>query len=401
MRLLARVATAALIATLVPVLAGTASSSAAAPEPTPAPLRLAANAVPGQYIVTLGDKVSPAEVAKRLGLKPSFLYSKALNGFAAPLTPLQLTLVRNALGVKSVEQDAKLKSEWTPATSQAPRSPSTSWGLDRIDQKTWDNVNGKGDGQFTVEGNGAGVTAYILDTGIDFPHDEFGGRATFGFDAMGDGRQGQDCNGHGTHVAGTVAGKTYGVTSKANLVSVRVLGCDGTGTYSGMIAGLDWVAKNAVQPAVLNGSLGGDKSVALNDAATALSDAGVLPIIAAGNSAKDANFVSPASALRVVTVAASNKWDEETSFSNWGTAVEFYAPGEDILSAKLGGGSVLESGTSMAAPHATGVAVLYKQKNPKAEPADIAEFLETESTKDVLSKISKSSPNAMLFTGGV
>ncbi|MET9602131.1 S8 family serine peptidase [Streptomyces sp. NPDC006459] len=405
MRLLARVATAALIATLVPVLAGTASSSAAAPEPTPAPLRLAANAVPGQYIVTLGDKVSPAEVAKRLGLKPSFLYSKALNGFAAPLTPLQLTLVRNALGVKSVEQDAKLTSEWTPTTSQAPRSPSSSWGLDRIDQKTWDTGAGKGDGQFTVEGNGAGVTAYILDTGIDYKHTEFGGpdntRATFGFDAVGDGGNGQDCNGHGTHVAGTVAGKTYGVASKANLVSVRVLGCDGTGTYSGMIAGFDWVAKNAVQPAVLNGSLGGDKSVALNDAATALSDAGVLPIIAAGNSAKDVDLVSPASALRVVTVAASNKWDEETDFSNWGAGVELYAPGQDILSAKLGGGSVLQSGTSMAAPHATGVAALYKQKNPDADPGEIAEFLESESTKDALSKVSKSSPNQLLFTGGV
>ncbi|MFJ3911290.1 S8 family peptidase [Streptomyces vinaceus] len=398
MRLLARLATAALL-TVPTVAAG--SAAADTPEPTPVPLHTAANAVPGKYIVTLEKGVDAATAATKLGLKPSFVYSKAMNGFAVPLTPLQLQIVRVSLGVKSVEEDAKVKSVTTPSETPGMRAPSTSWGLDRIDQREWDRVNGKGDGQFTTTGNGTGVTAYILDTGIDYTHDEFGGRATFGFDAMGDGRNGLDCNGHGTHVAGTVAGKTYGVARKANLVSVRVLGCDGTGTYSGMIAGLDWVAKNAKQPAVLNGSLGGDKSVALNDAATALSDAGVLPVIAAGNSSKDACYVSPASADRVFTVGASNKWDEETSFSNYGTCLEVYAPGEAIVSAKLGGGSVEMSGTSMASPHVAGVAVLYKQAHPTADPAELAEFLETESTKDVLTNISKASPNMLLFTAGL
>ncbi|ROQ97338.1 subtilisin family serine protease [Streptomyces sp. 2132.2] len=398
MRLLARLATAALL-TVPTVAAG--SAAADTPEPTPVPLHTSANAVPGKYIVTLEKGVDAATAATKLGLKPSFVYSKAMNGFAVPLTPLQLQIVRVSLGVKSVEEDAKVKSVTTPSETPGMRAPSTSWGLDRIDQREWDRVNGKGDGQFTTTGNGTGVTAYILDTGIDYTHDEFGGRATFGFDAMGDGRNGLDCNGHGTHVAGTVAGKTYGVARKANLVSVRVLGCDGTGTYSGMIAGLDWVAKNAKQPAVLNGSLGGDKSVALNDAATALSDAGVLPVIAAGNSSKDACYVSPASADRVFTVGASNKWDEETSFSNYGNCLEVYAPGEAIVSAKLGGGSVEMSGTSMAAPHVAGVAVLYKQAHPTADPAELAEFLETESTKDVLTNISKASPNMLLFTAGL
>ncbi|MFJ3516632.1 MULTISPECIES: S8 family peptidase [unclassified Streptomyces] len=397
MRLLARLAAAALL-TVPPVAAGTAS--AAAPEPTPAPLIKSDNPVPGKYIVTLGTGVDAAQAAKKLGLKPSFVYTSALNGFAVPLTPLQLTIVRNSLGVKSVEEDAKVQARMTPTAGPGTRAPSGSWGQDRIDQKQLPLDN-----NFTPEGNGAGVNVYVLDTGIDYNHTEFGGpdatRATFGFDAVGDGRNGADCQGHGTHVASTVAGKTYGVAKKANLVSVRVLGCDGKGEYSGMIAGLDWVAKNAKQPAVLNGSLGGDLSEALNKAATALSDAGVLPVLAAGNSAKDACLVSPASAERVLTVAASNQWDEETSFSNMGTCVEVYAPGEAIVSAKLGGGSVALDGTSMASPHVAGVAALYKAKNPDATPGEIAEFIDDESTKDVLKSVSKGTPNQLLFLGGL
>ncbi|MFF3216501.1 S8 family peptidase [Streptomyces sp. NPDC002886] len=395
MRLLARAATAALLA-VIPVAAASASADVA-PEPTPVPLTVSANAVPGQYIVTLEPGYDPAKVAERLGLKPKFLYTKAMSGFAVPMTKLQLELARVALGVKSVETDAKVSApSGAPAMATALRGPSASWGLDRIDQKELPLDN-----TFTTQGNGAGVTVYILDTGIDYKHEEFGERASFGFDAIGDGRNGADCQGHGTHVAGTVAGKTYGVAGKASLVSVRVLGCDGKGEYSGMIAGLDWVLKNAKQPAVLNGSLGGDLSQALNDAATALSDGGVLPVLAAGNSAKDACLVSPASADRVVTVAASNRYDEETDFTNWGTCVELYAPGEDITSAKLGGGSVALNGTSMAAPHVTGVVALYKQAHPKADPAEIAAFLEDEATKDVLSKVSKSTANALLYTAGL
>ncbi|MCD2462108.1 S8 family peptidase [Streptomyces sp. MBT42] len=356
----------------------------------------AANAVPGQYIVTLDKGVDAVDATERLGLRPTYVYDKAINGFAAPLTALQLDVVRSSPGVASVEEDAVVRTPPQPSAPVTPRAPAATWGLDRINQ--WSLPL---DNDFTTQGSGAGVTAYILDTGIDYNHDEFGGRATFGFDAMGDGRYGQDCNGHGTHVAGTVAGATYGVARKANLVSVRVLGCDGRGSYSGMIAGFDWVAKNARQPAVLNGSLGGDRSVALNNAATALAAAGVLPVIAAGNSSKDACDVSPASATGTVTVAASNVWDEETSFSNHGRCVEIFAPGQDVVSARMGGGSVALNGTSMAAPHVAGVAALYKAQYPTASPAEVGQWLDGNSTKGVLNNLSTATPNKLLYTGGL
>ncbi|MFE9634269.1 S8 family peptidase [Streptomyces sp. NPDC006463] len=395
MRLLARAATAALL-TIAPIGAGTAS--AAAPEPTPAPLLTSADAVPGNYIVTLDQGMDAARTAEKLKLKPSFVYRSVMNGFAAPLTPLQLDAVRRSLGVKSVEEDTKVAAPKMPAAARANRAPSVSWGRDRIDQR-----ESALDNNFTAKGSGSGVNAYILDTGIDYKHTEFDGRASFGFDAMPDAaiQRGQDCQGHGTHVAGIVGGKTHGVATKANLISVRVLGCDGKGSYSGILAGLDWVAKNAKQPAVLNASLGGPKSEAINNAANAVSDAGILPVIAAGNESQDACNVSPASASRVLTIAATNRYDEETSFSNYGGCVSLYAPGEEIVSAKLGGGSMALSGTSMAAPHVAGVIALYKQAHPSEQPADIANFVTDESTKDAVLKISKGTPNQLLFTSGL
>ncbi|MFC8916767.1 S8 family peptidase [Streptomyces sp. NPDC057116] len=391
MRLSARRACAALLL-LLPLAATPVTATAAEPVAEPAPLRTTAGtAVPDQYIVTLKSGAASAAVTQRLGITPLHEYTSVLRGFTARLDASQLTTVRGLPDVAAVEQDAVV----TAGPVTAPRAVAASWGLDRVDQP-YLPLNG----QFHVNGTGAGATAYVLDTGIDYAHPEFGGRAVPGFDAMGDGRNGQDCNGHGTHVAGTVGGATYGVARQSRLVSVRVLGCDSRGSWGGIIAGMDWVVKNARQPAVLNGSLGGPRSDAVNQAATALSDSGVLPVIAAGNDAIDACNVSPASAQRVLTVGATNHLDRETDFSNYGACLDMYAPGAAIVSARLGGGSVSLNGTSMASPHVAGVAVLFKARHPSATPAQVYTWLVEASVKDILT-VTKSSPNRLLQTGGL
>ncbi|WP_405015721.1 S8 family peptidase [Kitasatospora sp. NBC_00070] len=400
MRLSARCASAALLL-LIPLATAQGAAAGGAAEQAgaaAAPLQRAVQVVPGQYIVTVREGLDPAATAAKVhGVEPLHTYRTVLNGFSARLDAGQLERVRALPGVEAVEEDGFTSiPKAVAASASAMREAASSWGLDRIDQKELPL-----DESFTVTGDGAGVTAYVIGTGIEYAHEEFEGRATSGTDVVGDGQEGADCNGHGTHIAGTIGGKTYGVARKVNLVGVRVLSCDGTGTTERLIAGLDWVAANAKKPAVANISLGGDESEAVNKAATALSDTGVLPVLAAGNDSKDACYVSPASAERVLTVAASSKFDEETSFSNYGTCVDLYAPGADIVSAKLGGGSIAQSGTSMAAPHVVGVVALYLAAHPDATPEGIAEWIGDNTTKDVLTKVSKSTPNALLYTNGL
>ncbi|MEU9865725.1 S8 family peptidase [Streptomyces sp. NPDC047971] len=381
-------------------IAGPLSGSAhSAAEPPLAPLTVSSSpkAIPGQYIVTLKAGQSPAATAQQVpGVKPLFTYDRVLSGYAAKLTAAQLDSVRKLPGVATVEQDATVTVAPVEAAGAAVgRAVAHSWGQDRIDQP-YLPLNG----QFNVDGGGRGATAYILDTGLEFGHAEFDGRARPGFDAIGDGRSGADCNGHGTHVGGTVAGERYGVAREAALVSVRVLDCRGSGSWSGIIAGMDWVARNAVQPAVLNGSLGGPRNTAADNAATALAGRGVLPVFAAGNESANACDVSPAGAADVLTVGATDHRDDETDFSNYGACLDLYAPGAAIVSARLGGDTIAMSGTSMAAPHVAGVAVLARAQTPSATPAAVSTWITDHTVKGEL-VVSGGSPNRLLQTGGL
>ncbi|MFI5530444.1 S8 family peptidase [Kitasatospora sp. NPDC051853] len=385
MRRFARAVSAALL--LCAALTGAPAAAAS----SPVPVALSAGAVPDQYIVTLKHRVEPRELAGRLGISPRFTYGKVAHGFAAVLSPRQVEVLRRVPGVLAIEQDGVVAVEG----AARPRGSASSWGLSRINQRALPLT-----GRFEVAHTGAGVTAYVLDSGIDFAHEEFRGRAFRGFDAVGDGRNGQDCHGHGTHVAGTVGGSEHGVARGSTLVSVRVLGCDGFGTWSGFLAGVDWVAQDAVQPAVLNGSLGGPHSAVVDAAVNSLAAWGVLPVLAAGNSHEDACGVSPAGARLALTVGATDIEDRQAGFSNHGPCLAMFAPGVGIVSAGLGGGSATMSGTSMAGPHVTGIAVLLKQAEPRATPAEIKRRLAEWATPDALT-VSSTSPNLLAYTAGL
>ncbi|MEV7422042.1 MULTISPECIES: S8 family peptidase [unclassified Streptomyces] len=392
-----RAATALLLA--LPLLGAPAVTHAATPS-APVAVGRSPHAVPGEYIVTLKPGRAAGEVLRTLRVTPRFSYTDALNGFAARLDPALLRAVRTSPAVAAVEENSRLTVHGSARRDGPPgratRAPAPVWGLDRIDQRALPL-----DHAFTTRGHGEGVSAYVVDTGIDYTHPEFGGRAVPGFDAVGDGGNGLDCNGHGTHVAGTVGGLTYGVAPRARLVSVRVVDCTGNGDKAQYIAGLDWVARNAEGPAVVNASLGEEKSTAINDATTALSGRGVLPVVSAGNDASDACSASPASAAGVLTVAASDREDRESDFSNWGPCVSLYAPGQAITSAWPGGGSRVLNGTSMAAPHATGVAALYLAGHPAATPEAVRSFLVGRSTGNALTHVHPGTPNRLLFTAGL
>ncbi|HXF95934.1 MAG TPA: S8 family peptidase [Gemmatimonadales bacterium] len=389
-------------------LLGAACRDAATPlapaldPPPPLASGLAATAVvPEHYIVVFRDQVTdPVGLARTLvgahGGALRHTYAAALRGFAARLPESAVGALRRHPLVAYVEPDQVVRVDATQ-TMDANGDP---WGLDRIDQRALPLSR-----TYTYSASGVGVHAYIIDTGIWTLHGDFGGRADNVYDALAlgllGGSTGEDCNGHGTHVAATVGGATFGVAKGVTLHGVRVLNCAGAGLTSDVIAGVDWVRANHRPPAVANMSLGGGRSAALNAAVTNLWNAGVFLAVAAGNDNADACASSPAGASGVFTVAASARNDAKASYSNWGACVEAYAPGSGIKSAWLLGLTTTLSGTSMASPHAAGVGALYKANFGDAPSATVADWIIANATTGVITGNVGGTPNRLLFKAGL
>ena len=374
---LALVSAAAMLALLLPV--------------TPAVLAAGS----ADYIVVLkdGSSAAPGAHAKRFGASAKHIYGHALKGYAARLDARQLLDVRADRAVDYVVADgiATIDTTQTGAT----------WGLDRIDQHKLPLS-----GTFTYTNTGAGVTAYVIDTGIRVTHTEFGGRATSGWDFVDNDADAADCNGHGTHVAGTIGGATYGVAKGVSLVAVRVLDCGGSAPWSVIIAGIDFVTGDhqAGEPAVANMSLGGGANLAVDQAVRNSIADGVSYALAAGNSNANACLFSPARVPEGMTSGASTSADAKASFSNWGSCMDWFAPGQGITSAWRSSDTATNtiSGTSMASPHTAGVAALYLQSSPSATPAAVHKALGSAATRRVISGLHRllnpGTANLLLFT---
>ncbi|UUZ75214.1 S8 family peptidase [Polaromonas sp. P1(28)-13] len=333
-------------------------------------------------------------------------YSSALKGFAASLPDAALQGIRNNPNVDYIEQDQ------TVSLSATETQTGATWGLDRIDQHAL-GLNGSYQYNYTgavgVEPSSPAVNAFIIDTGIRATHSDFNGRVNVGagFTTINDSNDTNDCNGHGTHVAGTVGGTTWGVAKGVTLIPVRVLDCSGSGTWSGVISGIEWVANSTLRPAVANMSLGGGASQAVDTAvanavAGTSSKPGVTVVVAAGNSSADACKSSPARAPSAITVGATTSSDKRAFYSNYGKCLDLFAPGSGITSASISSNdaSTIKSGTSMASPHVAGVAALALAAKPAALPGDVASFLTTNATPNKLGSIGRGSPNLLVYSLG-
>nr|WP_320158879.1 S8 family peptidase [Acinetobacter baumannii] len=351
--------------------------------------------IKNQYIVILNKDAGPSKdfaqnIAKQHAGKVLQSYDTVLKGFAIYLPDTAGTAFIEAMKknpqVLSVESDTIVNID---ATTQS----NPDWGIDRIDQKALP-LNST----YSYLQTGSGTTAYIVDTGILSSHQEFSGRVLSGYTAISDGNGTTDCNGHGTHVAGTVGGTTYGVAKSVNLVPIRILGCDGSGASSNVIAGLDWILKNGKKPAVVNMSLGGATSSSLDSAVENLFNNGYVMVVAAGNSNTDACSSSPARVSKAITVAATDNTDTRASYSNYGSCVDIFAPGSQINSSWIGSNTATKilNGTSMATPHVAGVVAEMLQSTPTASPQTISTNLLNQASSNVV-KNPSGSPNRLLY----
>lgn len=375
------------------------------------------NKIPNQYIILLNDESVMSQAAALTS--PSFtlnearaavvremsislatsargsverMYSSALNGF----------VLKTRIGDKIVNllKDPRIRHiEADQRVYLGATQNNATWGLDRIDQTNLPLNN-----TYNYDSNGSGVNAYVIDTGVRITHNEFGSRGRSGYTAINDGNGTNDCQGHGTHVAGTIGSSTYGVAKNTTIHAVRVLGCDGSGSNSGVIGGVDWVAANHIKPAVANMSLGGGASSALDSAVNSAVGQGITMVVAAGNDNRNACNYSPARAANAITVGSTTSTDSRSSFSNYGSCLDIYAPGSSITSTWSTSNSATNtiSGTSMAAPHVAGVAALYLDDNPSATPAQVEAAIEGAAIPNKVTDARSGSPNLLLnnFSGG-
>ena len=359
------------------------ATAGVAPDSLVSVTKATGTAVPGQYIVTVKKGVSAKSPLSALGVTASRTFSTVLNGFSAKLSAQQLSALQRNPAVTAIEQDQVVNVDTTQSNPV--------WGLDRIDQRALPLSK-----TYTYTATASNVHAYVIDTGIDVTHPDFEGRATADFNAFGG--PNVDCNGHGTHVAGTIGSETYGVAKNVRLHAVRWLNCAGAGNLSGAIAAVDFVTANAQRPAVANTSWNFGWSDTLAAALTAMMDSGVFLATSAGNTGANSCDRLPRGLTATLAVGATTITDTRAGFSSTGPCVDIYAPGASILSTQPGNTTALFSGTSMATPHAAGVAVLYKDEFGDANQATLSAYLTNTATKGVVQGNLVDTPNRLLFS---